>query len=128
VKGGDTQLKKAIRILITLVLAFCIAAPVIGAEPKMKNPNINLFAGEVKTVDAKEKTIFLKNDSGEMTIVWNEKTVLRSGMSKAANFEDIKLGDIAAVVYDVVDGKNVARSINLQSLKASPAAGQKTKP
>ena len=82
----------------------------------MKKPNINLFAGEVKTISVEEKTIFLKNDKAEMTIVCNDKTVFRSGTSKVT-FSDIKKGDIAAVIYDVVDGKNVAKSITFQVIK-----------
>ena len=121
-------MKQAIRIVVTIAIAFCFAAPVIGAGQEMKKPNINLFAGEVKTINAKEKTIFLKNDNAEMTIVCNDKTVLRSGMSKTISFDDMKKGDIAAAIYDVIDGKNVAQSVTFHVLKASPATEQKAKP
>jgi ribosomal protein S12 len=120
-------LKQAIRTTVTILIALCFAVPVMGAGQEMSKPNINLFAGEVKTISVKEKTIFLKNDKAEMTIVCNEKTVFRSGKSKVT-FDDIKKGDMAAVIYDVVDGSNVAKSISFQSLKASPATEQKAKP
>ena len=111
-------MKQAIRIMVTIVIALCFAAPVIGAGQDVKKPNINLFAGEVKAISVGEKTIFLKNDNAEMTVVCNDKTALRSGMSKVT-FGDIKKGDIAVVIYDVIDGKNVAKSITFQSSKGA---------
>jgi hypothetical protein len=120
-------LKQAIRIMVTIVIAFCFAAPVIGAGQDVKKPNINIFAGEVKEINAVEKSIFLKNDNAEMTVVCNEKTAMRSGNSKVT-FNDIKKGDIAAVIYDAVGGKNVAKSITFQTLKASAVPQQKAKP
>jgi hypothetical protein len=113
--------------MVTIVIALCSAVPVIGAGQDVKNPNINLFAGEVNEINITENSIFLKNDKAEMTVVCNDKTALRSGNSKVT-FNDIKKGDIAAVIYDVIDGKNVAKSITFHSLKATSGTEQKAKP
>ena len=115
-------MKQVIRIMVTIAIALCFAAPVIGAGQEMSKPNINLFAGEVQAIDVKEKTIYLKNDKAEMTIACNDKTVMRSGMSNVAAFGDIKTGDIAAAVYDVIDGRNVAKSITFQSVNSAAPA------
>lgn len=120
-------MKQAIRAIVTVVLAFCFAVPVMGAGQEMSTPKINLFAGEVKEINVAEKSIYLKNDKAAMTIVCNDKTVLRSGNSKVT-FNDIKKGNIAAVIYDVIDGKNVAKSITFHTLTAPPATEQKAKP
>jgi len=120
-------LKQAIRIVVTIVIALCFAAPVIGAGQDVKKPDINLFAGEVKEINVAEKSLFLKNDKAEMTVVCNDKTALRSGNSPVT-FNDIKKGYIAAVIYDVIDGKNVAKSITFHSLKATSGTEQKAKP
>jgi hypothetical protein len=120
-------LKRAIRIMVTIGIALCFAAPVIGAGQDVKNPNINMFAGEVKEINVAEKSLLLKNDKAKMTVVCNNKTAYRSGNS-SVTFNDIKKGDIAAVIYDAVNGNNVAKSITFQALKASAATQQKAKP
>lgn len=120
-------MKQAIRIVATIVIALCLAAPVIGAGQDVKKPNINLFAGEVKEINVAEKSLFLKNDKADMTVVCNDKTAFRSGNSKVT-FNDIKKGSIAAVIYDVVDGKYVAKSITFYTLKPTSGAEQKAKP
>ena len=66
-------MRQAIRTIVTIVIALCFAVPVIGAGQDVKKPNINLFAGEVKTISVEEKTIFLKNDNAEMAIVCTDK-------------------------------------------------------
>ena len=91
-----------------------------------QKPKINFIAGEVKSIDVKTKMIVIKTEKGEKTIVCTDKTVMQSGKSKVT-FDDIKKGDIAAVIYDVINGKNVAKNITFHSTGA-PAAGQKAKP
>jgi hypothetical protein len=120
-------LKRAIRIMVTIGIALCFAASAIGAGQEVKNPNVNIFAGEVKEINVADNSLLLKNDTAKMTVVCNNKTVYRSGNSNVT-FNDIKKGHIAAVVYDVVTGKNVAKSITFQALKASAATEQKAKP
>lgn len=114
-------MKQAIRIMTVITIALCLAVSVLAAGKEMKKPNINLFAGEVKAINAEEKSIFLKNDKAEMTIVCNDRTAFRSGTSKVT-FADIKEGYIAAVIYDVVEGKNVAKSITFHILKSAAPA------
>jgi len=107
--------------MTVISIALCLAVSVLAAGQEMKKPNINLFAGEVKAISADEKSIFLKNDKEEMTIVCNDRTAFRSGTAKVT-FADIKKGDIAAVIYDVVEGRNVAKSITFQSVKSAAPA------
>lgn len=120
-------MKQALRAFFILGITLCFVVPVMAVEKNASKPKINFFAGEVKSIDAKTKTIVIKREKEEKSIVCTDKTVMQSGKSKVT-FADIKKGDIAAVIYDVVDGKNVAKNITFHSTQGEPAAGQKAKP
>jgi ribosomal protein S12 len=93
----------------------------------MSKKKINFIAGEVKSIDVKTKTIVIKTEKDEKSVVCTDKTVMQSGKSKVT-FDDIRKGDIAAVIYDVINGKNVAKNMTFHSTKGAPAAEQKAKP
>jgi len=119
-------MKRALRIALITALALCLAAPVIAAGKDVSKKKINFIAGEVKSIDAKTKMIVIKTEKEEKSVVCTDKTVMQSGKSKVT-FADIKKGDIAAVIYDVVNGKNVAKNVTFHSTGV-PAAGQQAKP
>ena len=120
-------MKRALRIALITALALCLAVPVIAAGKDMSKKKVNFFAGEVKSVDVKTKTIVIKAEKDEKSVVCTDKTVLQSGKS-TMKFDDIKKGDIAAVIYDVINGKNVAKNMTFHSTKGAPATEQKAKP
>lgn len=99
--------KVFLKILVLLFISSYISSyDVLSKE-------IKLFAGAVERIDINEKLIVLKNDKeGEVTFVIDEKTVIRTSEGfKSIN--DIKVGNIASLVYEIVDGKRLAKSITI---------------
>jgi Cu/Ag efflux protein CusF len=89
---------------------------------------MQVFGGGVKAVDTKEKTITLWNDKvPEITFSVDDKSISKlTGGNKT--LADIKIGDIAVVAYEEVNGKNVAKAITITSREAASSQGQKAKP
>ena len=92
---------------ILTILSILIISNNISAK------DVKLFAGAVKNLDINQKSITLKNDKdGESTFIVDEKTIIRSNnINKSIN--DIKVGDITALLYEEIDGKHIAKSITL---------------
>jgi predicted RNA-binding protein len=76
--------------------------------------DIKLFAGAVKNIDMNQGIITLKNDrDGESTFVLGQNVVVKANDNSTKTVNDIKVGDIAALVYDEVEGKRIAKSITI---------------
>ncbi len=114
-------MKKAIAIVLSLILMFAFTAVTFAAEtkeaapmekkaPKAKSAQVT---GEVTAVDAKANTMTVKGKKGEVMISVDPKTK----MPKGKTMMDVKTGDKVTVKYMEADGKNMAKSI---AMKAAP--------
>lgn len=113
---------KIVSVIIAAAVVFSCAGIAFSAEKK----KMEVFGGGVKAVDTKEKTITLWNDKvPEITFSVDDKSIskMTSGNKTLA---DIKIGDIAVVVYEEVNGKKVVKSMTIQTPASPPV--QKTKP
>lgn len=110
-------------VSIFIVLAF--AGITFSAE---NAKGMKMAAGQVKAIDTKTKTLTIVNDKeGDLTYVVTDKTVVRANNKQAGSFDDIKVGDIAALVFYDVNGKKEIKSITVMSLAtASPSANKTT--
>ena len=111
-------MKKTAFLIFSVLCIIAIASIAFSAD---KGSKINMFAGQVVSVDAANKTITLKEDTkGNFTSPFNDKTkVFQNKQSKTIS--DIKVGDIAAVVFDEAAGKSIAKSITIfASAQESP--------
>jgi ribosomal protein S1 len=105
-------MKKAIAIVLSLILMFAFTAVTFAAEKaKAKSAQVT---GEVTAVDAKANTITVKGKKGEVTISVDEKTKM---MPKGKTLADVKAGDKVTVKYSEAEGKNTAKSVEM---KAAP--------
>lgn len=114
---------KIVSVIIAFVFVFSFAGMTFSAEKQ----NMKVFAGAVKKIDTKEKTITLWNDKvPEFTCSVDENNITKSGSGKKT-LADIKIGDIVVVAYGEVNGKNVAKAVTISS-PAAASPGEKAKP
>ncbi|MFZ6016887.1 MAG: hypothetical protein ACOYU0_04585 [Nitrospirota bacterium] len=134
-------MKKAIAIIVAVLFVFALtsisfaaeekkAAPAPAekkaepAKPAEKKPAVKVrLTGEVKAVDAVAKTITVakkvKEKVEETVVTVDDKTKITLGKEKKT-LVDVKVGDKVTVKYQVVDGKNVAKSVAIKP-PAKPA-------
>lgn len=119
-------MNKAVLAIVSIFLVFAFTETGFSAG---KEAAIKMAAGEVKAVDTKSKTIAIKADKeAESVFVFDNKTVVRTRSKNNGTFADVKVGDIAALIYDEVGGKSVIRSITVMtpvSASTSNPAGKK---
>ncbi len=116
-------MRKRVGVIISVLLVLSFA----GTSYAVEKRKINFVNGVVKSFDAKTGAITVKaNGKPDFTYFIDSKTVLR--MSNGRKTADqIKVGDMAAAVYQEVQGKPVATSITVLTLQAPPSAA-KTNP
>lgn len=117
-------MNKIVPVIIAIVLVFSFAGTTFSAEKK----KFEVFGGGVKAIDLKEKTVTLWNDSVPEFICSVDDRSISKQTSGNKTLADIKVGDIAVVVYDKVNGKNVAKSITITSREAASRPPEKAKP
>lgn len=124
-------MNKAVSFVIAVSLLFSFAGIAFSIDKEKK---FKTAAGVIKAIDTKEKTITLQDDKADFTCIFNDKTVFRMSDGKKA-LTDIKAGDVAAIVkvgyiaalvYEEVNGKNLVKSITVISSAVS-SSGEKAK-
>lgn len=117
-------MKKAIAVVLSLMFIFTITS-ISGAAEKKEAPAVEKkeaapvkkevakrVTGNVAAVDSNAKTITVKGKKGDVVISVDDKTKIMAGKD-AKTLADIKAGDKVAVMYIEADGKNIAKSINI---------------
>jgi Cu/Ag efflux protein CusF len=110
-------MKKTIAIVLSLVLMFAFTAVTFAAEKAAAPAKAEKkqVTGEVSAIDAKAKTITVSKtvkDKVEDTVISVDDKMLA----------DVKKGEKVTVKYTVTDGKNVAKSVKKQAVKAEKKA------
>lgn len=117
-------MNKVVLGIVSIFVVFAFAGITFSAE---KANGMKMAAGQVKAIDAKTGSVTLGNDkSGDSAYIVDDRTVVRTNNKKTGTFADIKVGDIAALVYYDVNGKNVIRSITVLSPSAASPSVNKT--
>lgn len=117
-------MNKIVPVVIAVAFVFSLAGMTSSAERQQKK----LFAGTIKKIDTKEKVITLENDRvAEFTCSVDEKSIPQMTNGKKT-LADMKVGDIAVVVYEEVNGKNVAKGITVQPPPMTASPKQKNEP
>jgi len=128
-------MKKAIAIVLSLVLMFAFtavtfaaekaaapaekkeAAPVKKEAAPAKKAAKKQVTGEVTAVDAKANTLTVKGKKGDVTVSTNDKTTVVAGKDKKT-LADVKAGDKVTVKYTEADGKNTATKVEIMAAPA----------
>ena len=116
-------LNKVVLGIVSIFVVFAFAGISFSAESAK---GMKMAAGQVKAIDARTGTLTIGNDkSGDSTYIMGDRTVVRANNKNTSTFADIKVGDIAALVYYDVNGKNVIRSITVLSPAAASSSASK---
>lgn len=116
-------MKKALFIIILLLIVISIAGISYGAE-KVK---IKQITGEVGAVDAAARSLTVKGKKAEVVLSTDEKTTVKTEKEKKS-LSDVKVGDKITIKYSEVNGKNVAKNIEIKSVKAEKNSAGHPKP
>jgi hypothetical protein len=122
-------MRKTMTILLSVIFAFVMSSLSLAVEekkvesipPKLQTAaKVQQITGEVSAVNATAMSIIVTKkirDKVMETVVTidNETKILKKNEKKT--FLDIKTGDKVVVKYAKVDGKNVAKNINIQPAK-----------
>lgn len=104
-------MKRLITILITSLIIMCFAFYVSAEEKKrIKVRHIN---GDIVAYDSIIKVMTVKSKRTEAQITLDEKTVITLNKDKKTP-NDLKVGDYVSVKYFEIDGKNVAKRIQIK--------------
>lgn len=116
-------MKKVLSIVLSILLVISIAGMAIAKE-KVK---VKQITGEVAAVDAAAKSLTVKGKKAEVVISTDEKTAVKAGKEKKS-LSDVKVGDKVTVKYSEVDGKNIAKSIEIKPAKTEKKGAEPAKP
>lgn len=105
--------KTAFLIFTTLFIFTCTS---FALSTEMKS-NFSMFTGKVVAIDLKHKTFTLENTKGTFTCGYGDNTNFFLN-NQQKTISDLKIGDIAAVVYTKSFDKDLAKSVSF--LKSAP--------
>ncbi len=125
-------MRKAISILLSVIFAFFMISLSLAVEEKKTESippkplklqtaaKVQQITGEVRAVNAVTNSITvtkkIRDTVVEAVVTIDDKTkIMKEKENKS--FADIKIGDKVVVKYAKVDGKNVAKNINIQPAK-----------
>jgi Cu/Ag efflux protein CusF len=119
-------MRKSIAILIAFVLIFGLSAVSFAAEkapaPAIKHASsmeaAKKVTGIIGTIDMKAGTLIVKEKKAELKVSVDSKTQIIAGQSKKT-LADLKSGEKVRVNYEIVDGKNIAKKINVITVVSS---------
>lgn len=119
-------MRKSIIILIAFVLIFGLSAVSFAAEkasaPAIKHTSSMEAAknviGMIGVINVKAGTLTVKEKKTELTVSVDSKTQIMAGHSKKT-LADLKSGERVRVNYEIVDGKNIAKKINVITVVSS---------
>jgi len=109
------------------VFSFLIAVLMVGSAIAIDKVLIRLVSGDVVTIDTTIKTLTVKGRKAEVVIVADDKTVVKMDREKKT-LSDVKIGDKVTVKYAVIEGNNIARTIDIKPVKAEKKGTEPAKP
>jgi len=124
------NIRKSITVSIASVLVFWLSAVSIAAEKTADSAEkhaasteaVKKINGHIGIIDMKAGTMTVKGKWGETTVLVDDGTKIIEGQS-IKSLEDLKSGEKVRVNYEIVDGKNIARKINvLKVVSSQPSA------
>lgn len=105
-------MRKALTLLITISMILSFAF-IVNAEDK-KKIKVRQINGDVVVYDSIIKVMTVKSKKNEVQISLDDKTVITLNREKKTP-NDIKVGDFVSVKYIDIEGKNVAKRIQIKT-------------
>ena len=102
-------MNKTATLIFTILFMIACSSIALSAETKGQ---YSMFAGQIVSIDTEHKTLTLKEDTkGTFTCAYGDNTKFFSN-NQQKTISDLKVGDIAAVVYAKSSGKDLAKSVS----------------
>jgi|SRR5208337_1134789 len=109
------------------VICFLVAVFLIGSAIAADKVIVKQITGDVTTIDVAVKTLTIKGKKAEVVITADDKTTVKINKEKKT-LSDIKVGDKVTLKYAEIEGKKIARSIEIKPAKAEKKGGEPAKP
>lgn len=116
-------MRKALAIAVSFLFIISIMGIAVAAE-KIK---VKQITGDVAAVDAAAKSLTVKGKKAEVVVSTDDKTVVKAAKEKKT-LSDVKVGDRVTVRYSELDGKNIAKSIDIKTAKPAKKGAEPAKP
>jgi Cu/Ag efflux protein CusF len=126
------EMGRAVSLILSLLCAAVLTArPVLAeeaagtekAEVAAKKGGMISIKGEITEIDAAGNNIKVKEKENEITINVTDKTVITAGKIKRS-LADLREGDKIVAKFTEEDGKKVARSIRVATVRKGGEANQ----
>jgi hypothetical protein len=111
-------MKKTASLIFLILCMIAFSSTAFSSETESK---LQVFGGKIVSIDLEHKTFTLKEDTkGNFTCTFTDRTKVLSN-NRQMTISDMKVGNIAVVVYAEASGKNLAKTINFFApAKGSP--------
>lgn len=106
------MLKKFSLIIISLMITISVFFANSFAQDKQRI-KIKQITGDIVAYDSSIKTMTVKGKRAEIIIILDEKTVIKEKKNLKSH-SDIKVGDRVVIKYSEIEGKNIAKSIEIK--------------
>lgn len=116
-------MKKPLLYLICFLVAVLMAGSAIAADKVI----VKQITGDVVTIDVAVKTLTVKGKKAEVVITADDKTTVKMNKEKKT-LSDIKVGDKVTLKYAEVEGKKIARSIEIKTATTENKGAEPAKP
>jgi hypothetical protein len=113
-------MKKTIAIIVAVLFTFALASVSLAVEKKAEMTKPNYIIGKIKAVDTGAQTLTIaKQEKGkeEDTVVVIDKETSITIDKEKKMLADVKVGEIVAVMYTQLEGKNIAKNILIKHPK-----------
>ncbi len=116
-------MKKPLLYLICFFVAVFMTGSAIAAEKII----VKQITGDVVTIDVAVKTLTVKGKKAEVVITADDKTTVKMDKEKKT-LSDIKVGDRVTLKYAEIEGKKIARSIEIKTANTGKKGAEPAKP
>ena len=105
---------------MAVLLAVCVASPVIAQEKKAEKAKAEKVSGDIGLLDTEKNYMIVVTKDGKLvTVDFNQKTKVTELKASNAKMSDIGLGSAAVAEYSQKGDKNV-----LSKIEFTPAKGE----
>ena len=113
--------------LFLYVVCFLVAFLMIGSAIAADRIIVKQITGDIVTIDVAVKTLTVRGKKAEVVITADDKTAVKMNKEKKT-LSDIQVGDKVKLKYAEIEGKKIARSIEIKTAKTEKKGVDPAKP
>ena len=113
--------------LFLYVVCFLVAFFMTGSAIAADKVIVKQITGDIVTIDVAVKTLTVRGKKAEVVITADDKTAVKMNKEKKT-LSDIQVGDKVKLKYAEIQGKKIARSIEIKAAKTEKKGADPAKP